>query len=256
MMPTIKKLGCSLQQETQKGSLCPSIGLKNRQNLNSEEAIVVTKLNHISEYIKDLEGNLVRVRKNLQRKATIEGRENDKICAVQGTIVCNPKSYYQNLESNINSLLASFQDQFKKILQEFESLQALSRTKSQNTSAAFFNELSPRSSKLPEFPTLRVLKNYEMKSVDKKVRAISFKPYLITAEPISSSKSSSAQKSKSAEILPKSQKMFEPGSRSESPNEILGLDDCLLESSDQEDSENEEEEDSNWQNEKNQRFQF
>lgn len=103
--------------------------LVNSKNLSSAEVEIISKISTIVTYLKSLEENFSKARQDLIKKSSLEGRENPKICAVQGKIISNAKKYYKSLEEDITVLSNSFHDQFKKIAKELDSINVLSKGK-------------------------------------------------------------------------------------------------------------------------------
>jgi len=139
------------------------------RNINCVESHIISKIDNIITSLKDLEGNFSKIKEELLKKKTIEGRENGKICAVQGKVVSNQKKYYKNLEEDIDSLSKAFKDQFTRISSDLSCLQSVSkgRTEVQAGSSGehLVAEIEPVYTpiKCPGIQTIKVMKNDEQK---------------------------------------------------------------------------------------------
>lgn len=143
------------------------------RNINSVESNIITKIDNIVTSLKDLEASFSKIKEELLKKNTIEGRENNKICAVQGKVVSNQKKYYKNLEDDIDLLSRAFKDQFARMSSDLVALQSISKGKTEVQSGssgehligAVYPEFDPvhASIKCPEIQTIKVIKNDEIR---------------------------------------------------------------------------------------------
>lgn len=160
--------------------------LSNTKDLSSIEVDIISKINVVLNELRGLEGNFLKILQDLLKKSTIEGRENNKIMAVQGNVICNRKKYYKNLEEDIESVSKAFQDHFRKINKEINSMSQLSKSKNENKDESgrrHTSNLVSYSLKHSEIPTIRLAKSTEIKqSTGPKDRVST--PFTFKAEPL------------------------------------------------------------------------
>lgn len=158
------------------------------RNINCVESQIVSKIDSIITSLKDLEGNFSKIKEELLKKKTIEGRENGKICAVQGKVVSNQKKYYKSLEEDIDSLSKAFKDQFTRITSDLSCLQSISKGRPEVQAGSSGENLFGEAEsvytpiKCPGIQTIKVIKNDDQK--DRKTMI----PYTLKVSPTQTGK--------------------------------------------------------------------